>query len=177
MAALYPPIPVNAFTTRASQNVQELRNTITVSEAFDPAASRHAPLAYSYIAIWDTGSTHSSISKKVVEELGLRASGAGTIFTAGPSGKEHSYVAPLYLVNFILPNNIVIAGVKVDEGSTGGTEDVLLGMDVIGAGDFAITHNKGKTTWSFRYPHCDEIDFVPSANEHNRKLKNQSPGA
>jgi hypothetical protein len=37
---------------------------------------------------------------------------------------------------------------------------VLIGMDVIGSGDLAITNHNGKTTFTFRVPPCEEIDFV-----------------
>jgi hypothetical protein len=37
--------------------------------------------------------------------------------------------------------------------------DVLIGMDIIGEGDFAVTHQDGKTTFSFRVPSLKTIDF------------------
>ena len=42
-----------------------------------------------------------------------------------------------------------------------GNADVLLGMDVIGLGDFAVTESHGKTVMTFRMPHRDVIDFDP----------------
>ncbi len=38
--------------------------------------------------------------------------------------------------------------------------DVLIGMDVIGLGDFSITNKDGKTTFSFREPSMEEIDYT-----------------
>ena len=43
--------------------------------------------------------------------------------------------------------------------------DVIIGMDVIGAGDFAVTHQNGKTTFSFCCPSRKEIDFVNEVNQ------------
>jgi len=37
--------------------------------------------------------------------------------------------------------------------------DVLIGMDVITQGDFAITNKDGMTTFSFRTPSLITIDF------------------
>jgi hypothetical protein len=37
--------------------------------------------------------------------------------------------------------------------------DVLIGMDVISMGDFAITANSKGSTFSFQIPHGKEIDF------------------
>ena len=38
--------------------------------------------------------------------------------------------------------------------------DVLIGMDVIGAGDFAITNYRHKTTLTFRVPSKEALDFT-----------------
>ena len=38
--------------------------------------------------------------------------------------------------------------------------DVLIGMDIISRGDFAITHPGGRTKFSFRVPSQADIDFV-----------------
>ena len=45
-----------------------------------------------------------------------------------------------------------------------GNFDVLIGMDIIGSGDFAITNHKGKTVFSFRIPSIGRIDFVNPNN-------------
>jgi len=37
--------------------------------------------------------------------------------------------------------------------------DMLIGMDVINHGDFAISNFDGKTTFSFRIPSLAKIDF------------------
>ena len=65
---------------------------------------------------------------------------------------------------------MAIVGVRAVEGTIVGG-DILVGMDIIGTGDFAVTHHEGKTTWTFRFPSCDEIDFVPEANEHNKRFE------
>jgi hypothetical protein len=38
--------------------------------------------------------------------------------------------------------------------------DMLIGMDVINLGDFAVTNYNGRTMFSFRMPSADRIDFV-----------------
>ena len=38
--------------------------------------------------------------------------------------------------------------------------DVLIGMDILGLGDFAVTHHDGKTVFSFCVPSRRHIDFV-----------------
>ena len=63
------------------------------------------------------------------------------------------------MVNIVLPNNVVMQSVKVSEGVIEGY-DVLIGMDIIGVGDFAVTHKNGGTVFSFQVPSTHEYDFV-----------------
>lgn len=64
----------------------------------------------------------------------------------------------------MLPNNVGIAYVEVTEGDLMG-EDVLIGMDIITRGDFAITNVGGKTTFSFRIPSVETIDYCQQGNQ------------
>jgi uncharacterized protein YecA (UPF0149 family) len=41
---------------------------------------------------------------------------------------------------------------------------LLIGMDLISLGDFAVTNFAGKTVFSFRVPSVQMIDFVQSGN-------------
>lgn len=36
-------------------------------------------------------------------------------------------------------------------------------MDIISQGDFAVTHSDGKTTFTFRLPSVDKLDFVKNS--------------
>jgi uncharacterized protein YecA (UPF0149 family) len=60
--------------------------------------------------------------------------------------------------------------------------DVLIGMDILGQGDFAVTSHKGKTTFSFCCPPRREIDFVAEVRAsqqilpaHSAKIGRNSP--
>jgi len=48
----------------------------------------------------------------------------------------------------------------VTEGIVVGDAEALIGMDIIGKGDFAVTNKDGKTTFTFRIPSIECIDFV-----------------
>jgi hypothetical protein len=159
-----------SFTTRAPQRALVLQNEIHVTEVYDPGSGNPAPLQRSYVGIWDTGATGTVINRKIVDDLGLKPSGMSTVRAVGSGDVAHEYQANSYLVNLYLPNTVALVGIRAVEGTIAGA-DILVGMDVIGLGDFAVTHHEGKTTWSFRFPSCDEIDFVPFANEHNRRLE------
>lgn len=134
-----------------------LKSQCKISEAYslkDEKSGKSHPVAIDFDAIWDTGATKSSISQKVVDALGLKPVSKGKNHTA--AGVVDTY---LYLVNIILPSNVGIRSLMVT-GSDLGDIDVLIGMDVISKGDFAITNMNGKTTFSFRIPSIETIDFV-----------------
>lgn len=124
-------------------------------------------VAKRYIAIWDTGATGTVITNKVATDLGLQVTGIVEVSHA--AGKSNTNT---YLVNVGLPNGVMISGVKVTEGILANEVEVLIGMDIIGAGDFAVTHcnNNGGTTMSFCIPSSEEIDFVPRS-AHDKIMK------
>jgi hypothetical protein len=64
-------------------------------------------------------------------------------------------------LNVILPNKARIINIYALEG-TPNSCDMLIGMDVISIGDFAVTNFDGKTTFSFRIPSMATIDFCKS---------------
>lgn len=159
---------LRAFTTKTNGIVRELKNQIYISEAHDPATGHPEPIRQAYDAIWDTGATGTVINPKIAQELNLQPSGRETVYGVGAGEQSHEYEANTYLVNIYLPNNVGIVGVRVTEGGIAGA-DVLLGMDIIAFGDFAITNHNGQTRWTFRTPSNEPIDFVEEINEHNRK--------
>lgn len=105
-------------------------------------------------AVWDTGATTSVISNNVVSNLELSPTGTVMCYTVnGPR------VVARYSINIHLPNQLTIFGLRVvdedihDAGS-------LIGMDIIGRGDFAITHENETTCFSFQIPSTRTLDFA-----------------
>ena len=123
-----------------------------------------------YIAIWDTGATHSAITKSVVDDLKLQPTGVRETRHAGGKSTNNTY-----LVNIALPSDVMVYHVRVtevqlipdDNISDDKQPQLLIGMDIIGLGDFAVTNANNKTTFSFRIPSIEEIDFIPDAQENN----------
>ena len=146
---------LNAFTVKYDGMTNVLMSDVQVAPAFDPAKVAVIPQYLLYKAIWDTGATSSVVTQKVVQECGLQPTGVANVNTA--SGVTTSSV---YLVNFLLRNNVGVVGVRVTEGILSGDIDVLIGMDIINNGDFAITNHNKKTTFTFRIPSLQTIDFV-----------------
>ena len=146
-------MPLQAFTARAPGRTNVLITPVTIFEAFDPATQQPGK-GVEFSAIWDTGATNTVISQKVVDALALKPSGFAKVRHVG--GEE---IAECYSVNLMLPNHVGLTFLRVTKGKPGGG-DVLIGMDIIGAGDFAVTNHGGKTTFTFRFPSFEEIDFV-----------------
>lgn len=152
------------FTWRYKPRVNVLKTPIGVSLPIrqEEYSSTPKPVVHACQGIWDTGATGSLITNNIVQALGLQPINVVEIHT--PKGKTWANV---YLVNVILPDSILVQGVKVTEGSLPNGDDILIGMDIIGLGDFAVTNVNNQTTLSFRIPSHSEIDFVPEMKEHN----------
>lgn len=107
-----------------------------------------------WVSLWDTGATRTVITKEVVDSLGLKPVSVGTAKT--PQGQYDAY---LYYIDLYLPNMVRFPKLLVMEGKPAGC-DILVGMDVIGSGDFAVSNYEKNTVFTYRYPSCAKIDFV-----------------
>ena len=108
-----------------------------------------------FTAIWDTGATNSVISPRVVAACGLESIGVQRVRYA--SGTVDNVEA--FLVNIRLPNSVGFSGIRVTLGELGDA-DMLIGMDIISQGHFAVTNSSNRTKFSFRIPSQADIDFV-----------------
>ena len=108
-----------------------------------------------YTALYDTGATHSAISPRVVAALGLSSVGVVNVNVGGGTLQASNHI-----VHIGLPNRVMFQMVMVTSMELNGGFDVLIGMDILGLGDFAVTHQNGNTTFSFCCPSLREIDFV-----------------
>ena len=103
--------------------------------------------------IWDTGANCSAITQKVVDALSLEPVNFVVV------GHAHGFAdTGEYLVNFSLPNMIGISQLRVIRGMFDDC-DILIGMDIINRGDFAVSNYNGKTTFSFRIPSVADVDL------------------
>jgi len=105
-------------------------------------------------ALWDTGASCSLIRPEVAAKLDLKVLSKTLMST--PSDKD--VPTNVYLINIYLPNGAKIMNIRALEG-TPNVCDMLIGMDVINMGDFAVTNYNGRTMFSFRIPSMTEIDF------------------
>lgn len=138
---------VSAFTTKYNSRQPRL-----INEAYIISGSERM---HTDCAQWDTGATKTCVSKAVVDRLGLTPIGWNMART--PAGER---MLPVFLVDILLRNNVIVKDVQVMGSEIGGQGiDILIGMDIIGIGDFAVTNANGSTVFSFRIPSVEEIDF------------------
>lgn len=148
-------IQSRAFNIAYAGRVNALVSEVHITSAFDPSHPPSDSELKKYLAIWDTGATNSVITQKVVQECDLMPIAVTKVNTA--SGERLSNV---YLAGIWLPNKVRIPQVRVTEGTIGGGVEVLIGMDIICMGDFAVTNKDGKTNFTFRTPSLECLDFV-----------------
>ncbi len=148
---------VDAFTSKYPGRSRVLANKVHISQAFLSKGSsvRRPENAKEFAAIWDTGATGSVITKKVVDDCKLKPIGMAKVSTAQGETTKNVYLASIFL-----PNKVAFPQVRVVEGNITGDFEVLIGMDIISQGDFAVTNKDGKTVFSFRMPSIECIDFV-----------------
>lgn len=110
-------------------------------------------------ALWDTGATHTVITQRVVDACGLVSDGPQKVYLA-----YGETITDKYVIDLSLPNGLRIDGLVVTRGDFSGA-DLLIGMDVIAMGDFAVTNHAGQTKFTFRVPSQGGIDFVLEARQ------------
>lgn len=147
----------HAFTQISAGLSRAIITNTRISAAFNPfEVPNPTPPLRTFPAIWDTGATASVISQRVVDECGLKPVGVAQVSTVAGAG-----LCEVYMINIFLPNEVGFPNVTVTKGNMG-TTHVLIGMDLINKGDFALTHKNGNSIFSFRYPSSAIIDFRES---------------
>jgi predicted aspartyl protease len=141
----------SCFTIEYSGISPSLKSEVTVCSS---ALSKDTPRTLKADALWDTGAMSTVITPAAAKNLGLKVISKTTIST--PSG---TMVCNQYFVDIILTNNIKVTDILITE-ATPSNCDVLIGMDIILLGDFAVTHFEGKTVFTFRVPSMQRIDFT-----------------
>lgn len=155
-------IHAHAFTTVYPKNVSKLHTEVIL----------HANgMTLKCLALWDTGATNSAIAHHVSKDLSLVPCGIVNVST--PSGAAHYNT---YLVDLELNNGPTIGGLVVADSEIGKQcIDVLIGMDVISQGDFAVSNAHGHTVFTFRIPAQETVDFVKQAKVKALLQKGGSP--
>lgn len=138
------------FTGRSKKIEKVLNSPVSI----EPNGLNSNQKDFKWLAVWDTGASGSVITERVIRELGLKP-----VSVRKAIAVNSEYLSYCYYVNLTLPNMHTLQNLLVMQGELTGC-DMLIGMDVISQGDFAVTNYNGKTTYSFRIPSCGDIDFV-----------------
>jgi hypothetical protein len=145
-----------AITIKADRLLNRIISAMTIqqAEAFcEPRDIQIKPVEVR--AMWDTGSTGCCISQKLAEYLGLIS-----IASLDLTSVHDSKPSNVYLLDMIFPDKIKANNVLVAEIIPSGEFDIIIGMNIISLGDFAVTNDHGKTIMSFRLPSSNiPIDF------------------
>lgn len=144
-----------SYTKRYEEIVPALITPCAISASWDPLEEKPEPVAVRYQCLWDTGATMSAVTRRVATDLGLSTEALIPIRHAGGASAD----VPQHYVNLQLPGGVLIVGRAVAQLPLA-SFDVIVGMDIISLGDFAISNLNGKTTFTFRIPSVKEFDFV-----------------
>ena len=130
--------------------------TIGVSRSFPDSAPDSAKDEPSqFMALIDTGASHTSISPKVVEKVGLSCISMIPMVSATDSGGT---LSPVYIVDLYIyfgpDSRTIFRGIQVTEFSgsnstkdSDSTFDILLGRDILCKGVFTLSFD-GHFTFS-----------------------------
>ncbi len=117
-------------------------------------------------AIWDTGATHTAISPHLVSSLKLPV-----VSMTQVRGVHGTQEVSRHIINLVLPNKVTVEKTLVSQLDIGNA-DILIGMDIIGMGDFTVC--KGQF-FSFAFPPFDKpINLVEKADRINKNIHKQN---
>lgn len=137
----------SSFTVSYDEILKRLKSDVTIqyNGKFDTVT-----------ALWDTGATITCISEELARKLSMIPTGQIDM-----SGSTGSSTQNTYLVDIVLPNNVKIDDLMVCDSSIGKQNlDMLIGMDIISRGDFAVSNYDNKTVFSFRTPSVEKINYA-----------------
>jgi hypothetical protein len=115
-------------------------------------------------AIWDTGASFSVITGRVA--TALESAPIGKAVLKGVNSEKETFTT---LVAVDLPSGDRIDNLEVTVGELNSDKvDMLIGMDIILLGDFAVSNGGGATLFSFAMPpFMSKIDLVEKADATN----------
>lgn len=122
----------------------------------------------------DTGATNSVITKSIAQKLELVP-----ISVANVRGVHGIQEVNVYFATITLNNKNISVSTFVtecEELSEDSSVGMLIGMNIITKGDFAVTNYQGNTTMSFRVPSLQKIDFVTGMKTGQPIIKDKVPG-
>lgn len=137
------------YTYKKGEDLKMLRSKCMVTAPNNEYCEDKKSFEESFFidAVWDTGATSSSISKGLVDYLGLKPTGIKERI----SGANGIYESDVYEVDFYLTEDVVFRDVSVSEMPHDTRLLFLIGLDIILQTDFSVHSTKHLATLKVRY--------------------------
>jgi predicted aspartyl protease len=121
----------------------------------------NASLSLSTDALWDTGASISAITPDIMDKLKAVPVSKRTI-----TGIHSTQVVDVVYITVDLPNSVIKKNIEAAVCNIPSNVGMILGMDIILLGDFALSSGNSQTLFSFAAPPFKEkIDFSKRQNE------------
>lgn len=130
--------------------IDSLITPIRISTPFmSQDISRSDPRIKPINALWDTGSTGSLIINPLPQQLGLVRTGERISLDYGRERENEGWIykANLYMGDIAMVEYTVVSAEPIGPGY-----NLVIGMDIIGQGDFTLRKVNGLTQLIFRLP-------------------------
>jgi len=149
-----------SFTARYEGLIKNLLTPVNITPVY-PKSRAPDITPVKATGLWDTGATRTCIKTWVSKRLNLQLFAT----QARLSGIGGDVSPPTAFVNIRLMCDIEIDNCPVYVVDLPGYADILIGMDIISKGNFAICNINNKTSFSFIVPpYPEHVDFTTKTN-------------
>ena len=160
--------PYNGFTKIYDRPVSKLTTYVDILPVFSEVKSLcHVPIKLK--ALWDTGATITAVKHYTLNRLKaplVRTKASAKIVGIGGMSVEANYI----LTNIHITEDFYIQHCPTYIMDFPSDFDMIIGMDIIGMGDFAVCNTDCTTSFSFVVPSLpDRIDFIEKIETLNRR--------
>ena len=164
-------VEYRAFFTTYDGITDELTTPVIIRPLYTTDTAFRG-ISFEVEALWDTGATDTCVKPTLWERLKLRPLEFGRKQFTGIGG---NVTADLTFVNLLLTPKLEIVCSPVYITDFPGDADMLIGMDIIGLGDFIVCNANNKTSFSFAIPPFpDRINLADKAEIANKLNQTES---
>ncbi|MEX1000711.1 MAG: aspartyl protease family protein [Crocinitomicaceae bacterium] len=145
----------DAFVKRIKKEQNFLVTSVGISHPYDEDHITRKPKPHWTSGLWDTGASHCLITKSLAENFDLNP--IDKVMVEHAKGRTYENV---YLAFLQITDRYYLEVELTECQSISNNFEIIIGMDVISKGDFAVTSKKGEMCFSFRLPSLTTIDFT-----------------
>lgn len=181
MKSIYDHGQFVAHTSRYSSRMRQIASQVTLETPDAYPEKRTEEI----VALWDTGASGSVISYSIAEKLGLQPSGMEKTCGVGGIRDCEVYDVVLHLNPYFRDIKLKVTSGKLhkDDGGPERSEiGFLIGMDLIGYGDFFTgcyrDGGETRTMFSYRAPTAHSpVDYLKEIELYNRDKQQKQRAA